>query len=292
MFIKQYRLLTVGEIKMSTNNGTGWERNKRTLFDEIVMNYDKVRWGYPDKLITDVIRYSGPDKGKKALEIGAGTGKATAPFLDKGYIVTAVEMGTNMAEFLLEKFNKYTNFNVITSTFEDVILEEVNYDLIYSASAFHWVDAEIGCPKVFHLLRKGGAFALFRSNPVPAEGEELYEEIQTVYDKYYYTYYISNERPVRKSKEEFWKSSEIYRGFRIECLERYGFSEVTMKLYDASRTYSADEYIALLDTYSDHRGLPDDNRIALYEGIKEVILRHGGHHMVDYIFQLYMGRKL
>jgi hypothetical protein len=55
MFIKQYRLLTVGEIKMSTNNGTGWERNKRTLFDEIVMNYDKVRWGYPDKLITDVI---------------------------------------------------------------------------------------------------------------------------------------------------------------------------------------------------------------------------------------------
>lgn len=72
----------------------------------------------------------------------------------------------------------------------------------------------------------------------------------------------------------------------------YGFSEVTMKLYDASRTYSADGYIAFLDTYSDHRGLPDDNRVALYVGIKEAILRHGGHHKVDYVFQLYMGRKL
>jgi hypothetical protein len=64
-----------------------------------------------------------------------------------------------------------------------------------------------------------------------------------------------------------------------------------MKLYDASQTYSADEYIALIDTYSDHRGLPDENRTALYAGIREAILRHGGHHKVDYIFQLYMGRK-
>jgi ubiquinone/menaquinone biosynthesis C-methylase UbiE len=278
--------------KMGTDTGTGWERNKRTLFDEIVMNYDKIRWGYPDKLFADVIRYSGLDKGKKALEIGAGTGKATAPFLDKGYVVTAVEMGTNMVEFLLQKFKTYTNFDVITATFEDVLLEEVNYDLIYSASAFHWVDAEIGCPKVFRLLKKGGAFALFRNNPVPAEGEELYEEIQRVYEKYYYTYYISNQRPVRKSKEEFRKPAEIYRGFRFESLERYGFSEVTMKLYEGSRTYSADEYIALLETYSDHRSLPDDNRAALYAGVKEAILRHGGHHKVDYIFQLYMGKKL
>jgi ubiquinone/menaquinone biosynthesis C-methylase UbiE len=268
------------------------ERNKRMLFDEIVMNYDKIRCGYPGKLFEDVIRYSEPEKGKKALEIGAGAGKATVPFLDMGYVVTAVEMGANMAEFLLEKFKGYNNFNVITATFEDASLEEVNYDLIYAASSFHWVDAEIGCPKVFRLLKSGGTFALFRNNPVPADGEELYEEIQTVYEKYYNSYYISKERPVRKSKEEFWEPSEIYRGFRFEGLERYGFSEVTMKLYDASRTYCADGYIALLDTYADHRGLPDDNRAALYAGIEEAIIKYGGHHKVDYVFQLYMGRKL
>ena len=277
---------------MGTDSVTGWERNKRTIFDEIVINYDKIRGRYPGKLYEDVIRYSEPEKGKKALEIGAGTGKATAPFLDMGYVVTAVEMGTNMTQFLLKKFKEYKNFNVITATFEDALLEDASYDLIYAASSFHWVDAEIGCPKVFRLLKNGGAFALFRNNPVPAEGEELYEEIQTVYEKYYNSYYRLKERPVRKSKEEFWKPSEIYKGFRFEGLERYGFSEITMKLYDSSRTYSADEYIALLDTYSDHRGLPDDNRTALYAGIKEAILRHGGYHKVDYVFQLYMGKKL
>lgn len=276
---------------MGKNIGTGWERDKRMHFDEIVMNYDKVRWGYPSKLFADIIQYAGSEKGQKALEIGAGTGKATAPFLETGYDVTAVEMGVNMAEFLLEKYKIYTNFNIITSTFEDASVEEDSYNLVYAASAFHWVDAEIGCPKVFRLLKKGGTFALFRNNPVPADGEELYEEIQTVYEKYYNSYYILNEKPVRKSKEEFWKPSEIYRGFRFEGLEKYGFHEVTMKLYDASQTYSADEYIALLDTYADHRGLQDDNRAALYAGIKEAILRHGGYHNVDYVYQLYMGRK-
>jgi len=276
---------------MGTHNGTGWERKNRGIFDEIVISYDRIRWGYPDELYADIIRYTGPGKGKKALEIGAGTGKATAPFLDSGYEVTAVEMSRNMAGFLLEKFKGCNNFDVITSTFEDASLNDENYDLIYAASSFHWVDPETGCPKVFRLLKKGGVFALFRSNPVPAEGEKLYEEIQKVYEKYYYTYYISKERPVKKSRDDYFRPDETRKRFGFDCLERFGFSEVVMKLYDASRTYSADEYIELLDTFSDHRSLPTDLREALYEGVKEVILRHGGYHRVDYVFQLYMGKK-
>jgi hypothetical protein len=48
---------------MGTDNVTGLERNKRTIFDEIVMNYDKIREGYPGKLYEDVIRYPEPGKG-------------------------------------------------------------------------------------------------------------------------------------------------------------------------------------------------------------------------------------
>jgi hypothetical protein len=64
-----------------------------------------------------------------------------------------------------------------------------------------------------------------------------------------------------------------------------------MKLYDAARTYDADEYITLLDTFADYRSLPESNREALYAGVKEAIMKHGGHHKVEYVFQLYMGRK-
>ena len=156
-----------------TNTKTGWERDNRMHFDEIVVNYDKFRWDYPAELFADAIQYSGQGNGKRAIEIGAGTGKATAPFLDAGYTVTAVEMGANMTEFLQDKFKEYKNFNVITSTFEDAPLEDESYDLIYAASAFHWVDAEIGCPKILRLLKSGGAFVLFRNNVYRQEGNSL-----------------------------------------------------------------------------------------------------------------------
>jgi len=271
---------------------TGWERNRRAHFDEIVEDYDKMRPKYPSNLFEDIFKYSGTGIGKKALEIGAGTGKATTPFVDAGYNVTAVEIGTNMAEFLLEKFKGYKDFNVIIASFEDVSLKESSYDLIYAASAFHWVDAKAGCPKVFRLLKNGGVFALFRYNVISADGEELYEDIQEVYEKYYYSYYKSNKRPVKKSKKEFEKPSEILLGFGFEDLRVYGFKDISMKMYDVVRTFGADEYINWLDTMSDHRGLPESDRVPLYSGIKETILRHGGRHKVDYIYQLYMGKKL
>jgi ubiquinone/menaquinone biosynthesis C-methylase UbiE len=82
---------------MGTNNTTGWERENRTHFDEIAVNYDKYRWDYPAELFADAIQYSGQRNGKRAIEIGAGTGKATTPFLDVGYAVTAEEMSAQSA---------------------------------------------------------------------------------------------------------------------------------------------------------------------------------------------------
>ncbi|MDR2559083.1 MAG: class I SAM-dependent methyltransferase, partial [Oscillospiraceae bacterium] len=133
------------------NTQTGWERDKRTHFDEIVDSYDRERPDYPRELFNDIIEYSGAGENKKALEIGAGTGKSTTPFLDAGYNVTAVEPGENMAEFLRNKFKGNNNFNVTVSDFESASLEEENYNLVYAATAFHWVEPQIGCPKVFRI---------------------------------------------------------------------------------------------------------------------------------------------
>ena len=275
-------------------NITGWERERRIHFDKIVEKYDKVRWDYPDELFADAIRYAGSGTGKKAIEIGAGTGKATAPFLNAGYAVTAVELGDNMSEFLAEKFKDHKGFDVITSSFEEVQLEENNYDLIFAASAFHWVDATVGCPKVFRSLRSGGAFILIRNNAVPPDENELHNEIKAAYDKHYYSHYKPDNRMgviTKMTAEDFCTPAELHRGFRFEGMEQYGFVDIKMNLYNASRTYSADKYIELLDTFSDHRALPSENRELLFKGVKEAIIKHGGYQKTDHVFQLYMGRK-
>ena len=273
---------------------TGWERENRVHFDEIAVNFDKYRWDYPAELFADAIQYSGGTNGKRAIEIGAGTGKATTPFLDAGYAVTAVEMGASLTEFLQDKFKGYENMNVITSTFEDARLDDNSYDLIYAASAFHWIDAEVGCPKVWRLLKNGGAFVLFRNNVYRQEGNSIDAALDAAYEQYYYSYYPRYDRPVGLSKMtygDFLKPEEIHRGFRFNSLERFGFTDITMKLYDGSRVYEADEYLSLMDTMSDHRAMPEKDRAALYAGIKDAILRHGGQLELKFIFQLYMGRK-
>ena len=201
-----------------------------------------------------------------------------------------------MANFLLKRYKDYKGFHVVVSTFEDVLLEENSYDLTYAASAFHWVNAEIGCPKVFRLLKSGGVFALLRYNfnYIPPDGEELHEEVTTAYEKNFFIYYTSRNKSdiKRMTKKGFEEYPKILTGYGFEDLSVYGFSDVSMNLYEATRTYGAEEWIGLLNTLSDHRNLPEHSRAALYAEVKEAILRHGGHHKVDYVFQLYMGRKL
>ncbi len=281
---------------MSMDNGTGWERHRKTHFDEIVSGYDLARPDYPAPMFEDILQFSAKNDDRKALEIGAGTGKATAPFLSAGYNVTAVEIGANMAEFLLNRFVDYKCFRVIVSTFEDVLLEEKSFDLVYAASSFHWVDAEIGCPKVFRLLKNGGTFALLRYNfnfIPPHWGNALHEDISAAYNKHYYTYYTSKDKSYinKITKKGLEDNPKILHGYGFQDMSTYGFSGIKMKLYETVITYSADAWISMLDTLSDHRNLPDANREALYAEVKDAILSNNGEYKVDFVFQLYMGRK-
>lgn len=69
--------------------------------------------------------------------------------------------------------------------FEDYECENGSCDLIYSASAFHWIPEEIGYSKVFDMLRSGGVFARFANHPYKDKGrEELWQEIQKLYAIY------------------------------------------------------------------------------------------------------------
>ena len=193
-----------------------------------------------------------------------------------------------MTEFLWSKFHNNKHFNVINSAFEDVALDNDSYDLIYAGSAFHWVDAEIGCPKALNLLKSKGVIALFRYNEISITNEDLSEEIQRAYERYFHQPYI---RSPKKERKSFNTTDRIIKDFGFANLGSYGFIDVNMKLYDVARAYNADEFIAFRDTLADHRSLPDGDRAALYSAINNAIQNHSNRLDLDYVFQLYMGRK-
>ena len=53
-------------------------REQRLVFGEVAEQYDRSRPSYPDAMVDDLVELAGLGPGCRALEVGAGTGKATS----------------------------------------------------------------------------------------------------------------------------------------------------------------------------------------------------------------------
>jgi SAM-dependent methyltransferase len=145
----------------------------RSTFDAVATLYDQARPGYPERLFDDLASLSGTEPGAKVLEIGCGTAQATVPLVRRGYHVLCVELGANLATIALGKLADYPQEAwVLASPFEDWPLEEETFELVVSATAFHWVDPAIRYRKSAQALRPTGSLALIWNRPYPQGSSE------------------------------------------------------------------------------------------------------------------------
>ena len=259
---------------MAGIEGLGW------TFNTQAQKYEKMRPGYVAELYEDIFNYVSIDQSSNVVEIGIGGGQATLPILKTGCRLTAVEYGANLAELCRQKFKEFPNFTAITAKFEDFESEKNPYDLIYSASAFHWIPEEIGYTKVFKLLRSGGAFARFANHPYKDKGrEDIHEAIQKIYA----VYRPNSPAPTEYGEDDAKKCAEI--------VSKYGFYDIAYKVYHRTRTFTAKEYISLLGTYSDHIALEEDARNQLYSEIEKAIENLGGQITIYDTIDLQLARK-
>lgn len=106
-------------------------REQRTIFGEVAELYDRARAGYPDGLIHDVLAHAGWVAGSRlrALEIGAGTAKATVAFAAHDVDVLALEPDAAMAAVLSRNCRDFPHIRVELTTFEDWAASESGFDL-------------------------------------------------------------------------------------------------------------------------------------------------------------------
>ncbi len=254
-------------------------------FDAVASTYEKIRPGYNDELYKMLFDYIPIDKPSNVVEIGIGGGQATLPVLKTGCKLTAVEYGEQFSALCRDKFREYPDFNVITNKFENVDFENDAYDLVYSASAFHWIPEEIGYKKVFAMLKKDGAFARFANHPYRDKGNpELSAAIDEVYDKYYNKYH-------NKKREILTEYSEKQAADRAMIAEKYGFTDIRYALFYRERVFTAKEYIELLGTYSDHIAIEETIRMKFFSSIENAINEYGGTITIYDTIDLQLARK-
>ena len=262
--------------------------NKKELggtFDTAVSLYEKMRPGYVADIYKAIFDYVDIGESSRVVEVGSGSGQATLPVLQTGCSLTAVEYGENFSGLLRDKFRDHEKFRVVTGKFEDVPLENDTYDLVFSATAFHWVPEGIGYPKVYSILKEGGAFARFANRPqISADDPELLREIDEIYDGHYNKYY-----GVRSGTRK-WFTEESARAI-ADIPAKYGFTDIRYHLFRRDRTFTAEEYVQLLGTYSDHIAIEESERKIFFAKIEDAIERHGGTITINDTLDLELARK-
>lgn len=253
--------------------------DKRLIFNSNIENYDVIRPTYPDKLYNDIFKYMNITNNINAFEIGIGTGQATKPFLDKNFHVTAADIGEKLISAVREKFSSYSNFNAVCGDFMTESLPENNYNLIYSATAFHWLPDE-KYRRVKNLLKSGGIMVLFWNRPFVRNPEDITNvKNSEVYDKYY----GKSEKAKQFSEKDTLK-------IRSE-LQENGFEDIQCNLYSRTRTLSTEEYIKLLNTYSDHCSLPKDIKDSFENDMIKALSECGNKINIYDTIDLYLGKK-
>lgn len=134
-------------------------------FGAVAAAYERFRPGYPDELVNAVLTYAQLPL-RTALEIGAGTGKATRAFAGAGIAVTATDPDAAMLAEL--RLRLPPGVSTMQAAFEDLPLTET-YDLVFAAASMHWTKPAHRWSRVAALLNPHGVFACFGAQLEPAD---------------------------------------------------------------------------------------------------------------------------
>ena len=259
----------------------------RTTFDEDAELYDKARPHYPHQIFDDLLQLAELERGAGAhlLEVGCGTGHFTLPLAERGFRITCVELGENLAAVARRNLAPFPEVNIEVAPFESWDAGGESFDLVYAAAAWHWIDTDARYRKAADLLKPDGSLAIIGGgHAFPADADRFFFDIQDVYRE------IGEEHP-----DEEWPPPlpEDVPDFREEIEASGLFGDVQTRRYVWGLVYTAEEYIDLLNTFSGHIAMEPDKRDFLYRNVRERINALPDHRICrHWLAILNVARKL
>jgi SAM-dependent methyltransferase len=230
-------------------------------FDSVADRYQQARPDYPEELYDTLIAATGITPGDRLLEVGCATGKATLPLARRGFDITCIEIGPDLARAARRNLAAYPTVTVIDGAFETWRPPSArSFDLAFAATAWHWLDPEIRYVHAWELLRPAGHLAFWNASHVfPEGGDPFFADIQDVYEEI--------GEGAAKNDVTRYRPADLPDS-RAE-IERSGLFEVVLlRRFDWEGMYTADSYIRLLDTFSGHIAMAPWQRDRLYGEIR------------------------
>jgi SAM-dependent methyltransferase len=252
-------------------------------FDEIAELYDRARPYYREELFDDLFEYAGiaPNESR-VLEIGSGTGRATEPLARRGAEVVGIELGANLARIARQKLARFPRVKIITANFETWEPDGL-FDIVFAATAWHWIDPRRRYALAAHALKPHGVLAFAQAtHAFPSDVDPFFLEVQEAYVAIGMPW--SGEWPPPPPEELPDSCSEI---------EASGLFEDVQAIRSLWTTeYDADSHVALMRTASDHRLIEEAKREWLFSEMRKMIARRPGGRITKHeLMILHLARK-
>lgn len=247
------------------------ETDRGIVFGRDAAAYERARPGYPDAAISHMLDLVHPDR---AVEVGAGTGKATISLARPGLELICLEPSAEMAAVL--EARGLPGVTVVRTTFEDWEPATGGFDLICAAQSWHWVDPGIGLAKARRILRPGGVLSLLWNLP-----HDRYDRFAEVYRRYAPEMLDERDERIKRRDDHDW----------LADMGAVGLTDLHRFSHDWSEELTAAACRELYSTYSDHMMLPDATRIALLDGLESAVAERGGTVSQEYTTEVFSGRN-
>jgi SAM-dependent methyltransferase len=226
-------------------------------FGSVAEAYERFRPGYPTEIVDRVIAYAGRPV-RTALEIGAGTGKATRLFAKRGVAVVATDPDPAMLDELRRHVR---DVRTVNAGFEDLPNGE-RFDLVYAAAAMHWTRPEGRWSRVAALLEPGGVFANF-GGPVRLADPALEQAVLEARSPFLATDDVPSPDGTAPDQHLQWPGTEL------QASE--WFTDVQQAEIPRHLTVDANDYVGYLSTVSAYLELPAAVQHEAYERIGAVL---------------------
>jgi SAM-dependent methyltransferase len=250
------------------------------------MLYDRARPTYPSRVFDDLAELARLPEAARLIEIGCGTGQATLPLAARGYSITCVELGEQLAAVARAKLLRFPVVEVVNADFETWQPAHAEFDAAVAFTAIHWIAPDLRYAKAASLLRDRGMLGVVTTEHIlEPDGDDFFMNVQEDYEA------VVPDDPATKAVGP--KPPETIPDLSEEISASGRFRNVADRRYLWDVIYTADEYIDVLNTYSGHRGLDDYTRERLLYRIRNRIeARPRGQVRKTYLAMLNVAERL
>jgi len=231
---------------------------KRNRFGLLAKDYVQHRRGYPDA-VYEAIRDRLPAREIDALDVGCGTGVVAHVLAGFCRSVTGTDKEEEMIEQSRQDAPKNCHFLVAPA--EALPFAEASFDLITVAQAFHWFDHGKAIAEFRRVIRLDSLIVIFRKRA--NDGTRILADfVWPVLGKYV------DRTKLERNQNDF------------SVLRNAGFASCTVINIPYEEPYTPDEYLGFLRTHSVYNLVPEHQRQAYLDDMRQAMTSHLENNLV------------